>query len=82
VHDAREMVAARRGGADMVLLSPLFPTRSHPGGASLGRVRFAALAQRAMMPVVALGGVTREHGRMLRAIGAVGWAAIDGLAGE
>ncbi|RJG57778.1 thiamine phosphate synthase [Sphingobium terrigena] len=82
VHDAREMVAAGRGGADMVLLSPLFPTRSHPGGASLGRVRFAALARGAMMPVVALGGMTREHGRMLRGIGAAGWAAIDGLAGE
>lgn len=81
VHGAREMVAARRGGADMVLLSPLFPTRSHPGAASLGRVRFAALARGARMPVVALGGVTARHGRMLRGIGAVGWAAIDGLAG-
>lgn len=82
VHDAREMAAARRGRADMVLLSPLFPTRSHPGGASLGRVRFAALTRGATMPVVALGGVTAGHGRVLRAIGAVGWAAIDGLAGE
>ena len=82
VHDAREIVAARWGRADMVLLSPLFPTRSHLGGASLGRVRFAALARGATMPVMALGGVTREHGQMLYAIGAVGWAAIDGLAGE
>lgn len=81
VHDAREMVAARRGRVDMVLLSPLFPTRSHPGAASLGRVRFAGLTRGATMPVVALGGVTARHGRMLRGIGAVGWAAIDGLAG-
>ena len=82
VHDAREMVAARRGGADMVLLSPLFPTRSHPGGASLGRVWFAKLARGADMPVIALGGVKREHGRMLRTMGAAGWAAIDGLVSE
>lgn len=82
VHDAREMVAARRGGADMVLLSPLFPTRSHPDAASLGRVRFAGLTRGATMPVVALGGVRAEHERMLRGIGAAGWAAIDGLAGE
>lgn len=81
-HDAREMAAAGRGGADMVLLSPLFPTRSHPGGASLGRVRFAKLARGADMPVIALGGVKREHGRMLRGVGAAGWAAIDGLASE
>jgi thiamine-phosphate pyrophosphorylase len=79
VHDAREMVAAGRGRADMVLLSPLFPTRSHPGAASLGRVRFAALARRAMMPVIALGGVKPTHRYGLSGLGAAGWAAIDGL---
>lgn len=81
-HDAREMTAARRGGADMVFVSPLFPTRSHPGAASLGRVRFTALARQADKPVMALGGVQPQHQRMLRGIGAHGWAAIDGLVSE
>lgn len=78
-HDAREMVAAGRVKADMIFLSPLFPTRSHPGAPALGRVRFAALARQADGPVVALGGVMRGHGHGLTAIGAHGWAAIDGL---
>ncbi|WP_179045605.1 thiamine phosphate synthase [Sphingobium lactosutens] len=78
-HDGREIVTARRAGADMLLLSPLFPTRSHPGAPALGRVRFAALARQADCAVMALGGVKAEHRKMLRGIGADGWAAIDGL---
>ena len=81
-HDAREMMAVRRGRADMVFVSPLFPTRSHPGAASLSRVRFTALARQADRPVMALGGVQPGHRRMLRGIGAHGWAAIDGLVSE
>lgn len=78
-HDAREMIAAQRGAADILFLSPLFATRSHPGAANLGRVRFAALARRASAPVMALGGVTRAHRHGLRGMGADGWGAIDGL---
>ncbi|MDO7835820.1 thiamine phosphate synthase [Sphingobium sp. HBC34] len=77
VHDGREAVVAR--GADVCFVSPLFPTRSHPGAPALGRVRFAALARQVDAPVMALGGVRRAHRGMLRGIGAAGWAAIDGL---
>ena len=76
-HDRQELQAAAR--ADMVLLSPLFPTRSHPGAGALGRIGFAALARQAKAPVIALGGVRAKHRHMLRGIGAAGWAAIDGL---
>ncbi|WP_375194539.1 thiamine phosphate synthase [Sphingobium sp.] len=79
VHDAREMRLAAQAGADCIFLSPLFPTRSHPGGRWLGRARFAALAGQAQVPVMALGGVRREHRTTLKGIGASGWAAIDGL---
>lgn len=82
VHDARELHQAQRRGADLIFLSPLFPTRSHPGGRVLGRTRFAGLAVRAGVPVMALGGVQAKHRHMLRGIGAAGWAAIDGLTAE
>ncbi len=81
VHNALELQAAERVGADLIFLSPLFATRSHPGGSVLGRIAFAGLAQSARMPVVALGGVRAEHRRMLKGLGASGWAAIDGLTG-
>src|SRR3546814_16594870 len=37
VHDAREARQARRAKADAVFISPLHPTRSHPGAPALGR---------------------------------------------
>lgn len=80
VHDMRELQAAKRARADFIFLSPLFPTRSHPGAPSLGRLRFAMLACHATMPVMALGGVKAKHAKMVKGIGASGWAAIDGLA--
>lgn len=80
-HNARELVSAGNAGADLIFLSPLFATRSHPGSRVLGRVRFAALTRRAAAPVIALGGLRPEHGPKLRDIGASGWGAIDGLSG-
>ena len=76
-HDLREMRAAERSGAAAIFLSPLHPTRSHPGASALGRMHFAALARATRLPVIALGGVDRIRGRMAMRIGAHGWAAID-----
>ncbi|KPF63934.1 thiamine phosphate synthase [Porphyrobacter sp. AAP60] len=75
-HDAREIELANRVAADGVFLSPVFPTRSHPGGASLGPARFQELAALAQMPVIALGGMTAERAQ---ALDWPRWAAIDGL---
>jgi thiamine-phosphate pyrophosphorylase len=75
-HSMRELAAATRKGADAVLLSPAFPTRSHPGGATLGPVRFRLLAARSPVPVIALGGMNPRTARRLQW---PHWAAIDGL---
>lgn len=75
-HDMAELGLAARLGADAALLSPVFPTRSHPGGKMLGAVRFRLLARQAGLPVIALGGMTRGRARVLRWSR---WAAIDGL---
>jgi thiamine-phosphate pyrophosphorylase len=75
-HDMQEIAQANRVGADAVLLSPVFPTRSHPGAPSLGPVRFRILAHYARMPVIALGGMDPLHARRLDW---PFWAAIDGL---
>jgi len=75
-HDLRELGLAATLGADAALLSPVFPTRSHPGGAVLGPSRFRLLARQAPLPVIALGGMTGAKARGLRW---TRWAAIDGL---
>lgn len=75
-HDLTEIGVAARLGADAVLLSPVFPTRSHPGGGVLGAAKFRLIARQAPLPVIALGGMTAHRARALRW---PRWAAIDGL---
>ena len=73
-HSLRELRQARR--ADAVLLSPVFPTRSHPGGKVLGPLRFRLLARHSPSPVIALGGLNPATAKRLNW---PHWAAIDGL---
>lgn len=75
-HDAREIELANRNGADALFLSPVFPTRSHSDGQTLGATLFHDLAARSTIPAIALGGMTAERAREL---GVRRWAAIDGL---
>lgn len=76
-HSLAEIGAAVRARASAVLLSPVYPTRSHPGAPVLGPVRFLHLARRSPLPVIALGGMTKHRAARLLVWG---WAAIDGLA--
>ena len=78
-HNLREIGRANRWGAQAVLISPVFPTRSHPGGPTLGRVRLLLHARRAQMPVIALGGMSV---RRFGGLPVHGWAAIDGLVAQ
>ena len=55
-HDAAEIAAAARDGADYVTLSPFFPSASKPGYRAA--VDLSAIAAAAPLPVLALGGVT------------------------
>lgn len=80
VHSRREAVAAIRAGADALLVSPVFPTRSHPGAPVLGPARFGLLIRGLDVPIIALGGMNPRSGRRLRAMGIHGWAAIDAWA--
>jgi thiamine-phosphate pyrophosphorylase len=75
----RGAARARRLGVDCLFLSPLFPTRSHPGAPALGPLRWAALARGLPAPCMALGGITPARlGAVPRR--AAGVAAIGGLA--
>lgn len=79
VHNQRELAIAERAGADLAFVSPVFPTDTHPGGRALGRWQLAALARRASMPVIALGGMTPARAYAVRGLKLYGWAAIGVL---
>jgi thiamine-phosphate pyrophosphorylase len=76
-HDLAEIRRAERSGAELLFLSPVFATRSHPAAKPLGPARFALLSRQTRLPVIALGGMNRRRARGLA--GAYGWAAIDAL---
>lgn len=78
VHNRRELAQAVRIGADLVLLSPVFTTASHPGAKILGRTTFMALAGHCKdIAVIALGGMTARKAAMFDKRRVHGWAAID-----
>ncbi len=56
-HTAGELRRAQELGCDFAVLSPVLPTRSHPGAAHLGWESFASLAADSSVPVYALGGL-------------------------
>ncbi len=79
VHSKRERIAAERNGAKLLFVSPIFSTASHPGARALGRSRFGLLIAGGRVPVIALGGMTRQRARSLSVFKIHGWAAISSL---
>ena len=81
VHSLREIRNAKKLGADLMFLSPVFQTRSHSGAQALGISQFSRLARLAgHANVIALGGMTRNKARMITNRVAYGWAGIDAFA--
>lgn len=76
VHDLAELRSAGLRRVPMVLLSPVFPTASHPDWNPLPRLRAAALLRLAKAPVVALGGMDARRFAKVRPLGFAGWAGI------
>jgi thiamine-phosphate pyrophosphorylase len=82
-HSVPDLKRAQRAGADLIFLSPAFPTASHAGEPGLGPLRWAASARRVgtQQGIAALGGVDghtvkRLPSQFCRAIGAIGALAI------
>ena len=76
-HSEAAVLQAARFGVDAVLLSPVFPTASHPEAAPLGLLRLAAVCRTSPVPVYALGGVRWSSLRRLENTGAAGVAGIS-----
>jgi thiamine-phosphate pyrophosphorylase len=77
VHNIRELRQALSRGTGLILLSPLYPTRSHPDWKPLPRMRAAALARLGGRKLVALGGMDEQRFRPIQHLGFSGWAGIS-----
>lgn len=76
-HTAAEILRAQELEADYILLSPVLPTRSHPGAATLGWAQFSSLVELANIPVYALGGMGEIDIPQAQSCGAQGVAGIS-----
>lgn len=77
VHDEAEARRAREEGAALVFVSPVYPTRSHPGAPALGEDKSVRLATIAGGKAIALGGMDADRFERLATRGFHGWAGID-----
>ena len=81
-HSVEEASLAVEAGASLIFLSPLFPSRSHPGRRMLSRDLARQIVAACPGPVIALGGMNRARFEELRPDGFYGWAAIDAWLNE
>lgn len=75
-HDRDALRRAADAGADAALLSPVFPTDSHPGAPALGLAAFKDLVAASPLPIYALGGLTARTVGRLDGLALAGVAAI------
>jgi 8-oxo-dGTP diphosphatase len=78
-HNREQLQQAQAMGADLVLLSPVQFTKSHPDAEPLGWQVFSELVDTVNVPVYALGGVSTSDIPQARSAGAQGVAAISAL---
>lgn len=78
-HSGPALALAAHRGASAALLSPVFPTKSHPEAEALGVAGASALVSAAALPVYALGGINLQSAPALAGSAFAGLAAIEGL---
>ncbi len=76
-HSPRALRRAGAVGADAVLFSTVFASRSPTASAPIGPVRLGRLTRGSSTPVFALGGVDASTAKRLCGTGVAGFAAVD-----
>ena len=78
-HSKKVLHLARDLGVSGALVSPVFPTPSHPVSAGLGLNALAGLCRSSPIPVFALGGVNKKSANSIINCGVYGLAGIGGF---
>ena len=77
VHNEQELNQAKKIGADLIVVSPVLPTTSHPHATAIGWERFVEFTALANCPVYALGGLKIRDIPLAQQYGAQGIAGIS-----
>lgn len=76
-HTEQEIIKAKKIEADIILLSPVKETKSHPGVKGIGWDKFTEISSNIDVPVYALGGMKESDLDDAKSSGAQGVAAIS-----
>ncbi|MSQ14589.1 MAG: thiamine phosphate synthase [Dehalococcoidia bacterium] len=79
VHSMQSALNAERAGADYLILGTIYPSRSHPEGPIAGVGLLKEVCQAIAIPVLAIGGVTKDNIAEVIENGAAGAAVISAV---
>lgn len=79
VHSIESALAAERAGADYVIVGTVFPSESHPDGATGGVDLVASVAGVLGIPVIGIGGITVSNAVEVMQAGGAGVAVIGAI---
>ena len=73
-HNLQILKKAEFFDIDAALLSPVFPSESHPNSKNLGINKFAEIAKKTKLPIYALGGINIKNIKSLLETDIIGYA--------
>ena len=73
-HNIQTIKKAENFDIDAVLLSPVFPSTSHPNSKNLGINKFAKIVKKTKLPIYALGGINIKNVKSLLETDIIGYA--------
>ena len=76
-HGAKDIRKSINIRADIIFISPIFHTTSHPEEKSLGVIKLGLMAKLFKKPIVALGGINNNNISRLKGLPIAGCAGID-----
>jgi thiamine-phosphate pyrophosphorylase len=77
IHNQHELTQAMLRREQVIFVSPLYQTASHPDWKPLPRMRAAALARLTGRRSIALGGMNSKRYARIAPLGFIGWAGIS-----
>jgi thiamine-phosphate pyrophosphorylase len=77
VHSMRELRQVMLRRIALILLSPIYPTASHPDWLPMSRMRAATFARLAGRQAIALGGMNHRRFAKIAPLGFIGWAGVS-----
>ena len=74
VHSIQSLKKAEGLDIDAGLLSPVFPSKSHPNSKNLGLNKFSKIVKKTKLPIYALGGINIKNVKSLTETDIIGYA--------